>query len=63
MRQAEMHNHQTEVVGECVCNEEPATRKVLEPDLWLVIVASVHQSKSTILDLCINVKCSDVLST
>ena len=58
-----MHNHQSKVVGECIRNEEPATREILKPDLRFVVIASVHQCKSAILNLRVNVKSRNVLST
>ena len=33
VRQTQVHDHQAEVVGERVGNEEPMARVVLEPDL------------------------------
>jgi hypothetical protein len=43
MRQPQMHNHQSEVIREGVRYEEPGTGQVLEPDLRLVSISSVHQ--------------------
>lgn len=56
VREAQVHYHQPEVVREGVRDEEPRTGEVLEPELGLVRVASVHQGKPTILDLGIDIK-------
>lgn len=44
MRNAQVHDHEPEVVSEGVRDEEPVTGEVLEPDLrlWLGIFASLH---------------------
>lgn len=59
--QTQVHDHQTEVVGESVRDEEPRAGEVLEPDLRLVHIASVHQGESAILHFGVNVEGGDVL--
>ena len=46
-----MHDHQPEVVGKRVCNEEPMTTKVLEPDLGFVGSSSVDDGQPSVLHL------------
>lgn len=45
---AKMHDHETEVVSERVGDVEPVTREVLEPNLWLLVAASIHQCQPSI---------------
>lgn len=59
---AEVHNHQSEIVGEGVGDEEPLAGEVLEPDLRLRGGASVHQGESTVLDIRVNIERVDVFS-
>ena len=57
---AKVHNHQSEIVGERVGDEEPLAGEVLEPDLWLRGGASVHEGESAVLDIRVNIECVDV---
>ena len=50
IRQAQVHNHQSEVIGEGIRDEKPLARKVLEPDLWLGSLCLVDQGQSPIFD-------------
>lgn len=41
-RDAQMHNHESEVVSERVGYEKPLARAILEPDLWFWLAVLVH---------------------
>ena len=44
VRKAQVHDHQSEVISECIGDEIPLAREVLEPDLRLGgLVAAVDQ--------------------
>ena len=58
-----MHDHQTEIVCEGISDEEPRTGEVLEPNLGLVCVSSVHQGEAAVFHLRIDIKGSYVLSS
>lgn len=58
-----MHDHQSEVVSERICYEEPLAGEVLEPDLRLALLLFVYKRQSSVLDLRVDVKCSNVLAT
>lgn len=55
-----MHNHQSEVVSEGISDEIPRARQVLEPDLRFAGATTVHQCKSTIPYLRINIEASHI---
>ena len=44
-----MHDHEAEVVGEGVSDEEPLARVVLEPDLRLAHASFVKESQAATL--------------
>ena len=50
IRNAEVHDHEAEVVCECVGDEEPLAREILEPDLRLCISVLEDQRKTTVFD-------------
>lgn len=58
MGNAQVHDHETEIVREGVRKEEPSAAQVLEPDLGLalVILSLVDQSQATILALVVNLE-------
>ena len=62
VRQAQVHDHQPEVVREGVRDEEPRAGQVLEPDLRLVDVTAEQKSQPTVFYLGVNVKGCDVFS-
>ena len=59
VRQAQVHDHESEVVCERVSNEKPATREVLEPDLRLGCWRLEDESEASVLYLLINIKGTD----
>ena len=57
--QTQVHDHQAEVVGERVGNEEPLARVVLEPDLGFDRLVLVDEGHSAVLYLCVDVEGSN----
>jgi hypothetical protein len=51
-----VHDHEAEIVREGVRDEEPRAGQVLEPDLRLVRVPSIHQGQPPVLHLGIDVE-------
>lgn len=62
MRDAKVHNHQSEVVCESVRYEEPLARKVLEPNLGfrLVVSSLVDESQTAAFHFRVDVEGYDV---
>lgn len=60
VRDTQVHDHEPEVVREGVGDIEPVAREVLEPYLWFLIGASVHESKTSIFNIGVNVKGTNV---
>ena len=57
-----VHDHQSEIISESIRDKKPLARQILEPNLWLGAGASIHQSKSTVLDIGVNIERVDVFS-
>ena len=59
-----MHNHQTEIVCECICEEEPIAGQVLKPYLGfrLAIFADilVNERQTATFALSIDFKCKNL---
>lgn len=55
-----VHDHQSEIISESIRDKKPLARQILEPNLWLGAGASIHQSKSTVLDIGVNIERVDV---
>ena len=52
VRYAQVHYHESKVVGKCICNKEPVAGEILEPDLRLlltVLAFSVDKRQSPTL--------------
>lgn len=57
----QVHDHESEVVSEGVCNEEPLARQVLKPNLGLSLRVLEDQSKAAVFHFLVNVKCSNLV--
>ena len=57
--QAKVHDHQPEVVSKSIGDEEPTSRQVLEPYLWLCIIVFVDHGKAPIPRFSIDVESSN----
>lgn len=61
--QAQVHDHESEVVSKRICDEEPFARKILEPYLRLCgFVVSVYQCESSVFDLAVDIECAYVFA-
>ena len=59
----EVHDHEAEVVSECVRDEEPLARQILEPYLRLCsLVVPVDQREAPVLYLAVDIESPDVLA-
>jgi len=53
---AQVHNHQSEIVRKWICNEKPVATQILEPNLWFWMTASEQNGQSSIFDIRVNIK-------
>ena len=59
VRQAQVHDHKSEVVRERVSNEKPAAGEVLEPYLRLGCWRLEDESEASVFYLLIDIECTD----
>ena len=56
VRDTQVHNHQSEVIGKGVCEEKPVAREVLEPDLRLCVSAFVDYCEPSIFHFGVDIE-------
>lgn len=59
VRDAQVHDHQSEVVREGVGDEEPLAGEILEPNLRLGVRVLENQGQTSVFHLGVNVECAD----